>query len=223
MFVALAAALLLQQESAEELLKKLEKRYAEATTFKMSMEARRIGSIAGTPVDDTWMGKFASKGENQVYMHVWGSNKTTWVTDGKTMAITVDKKTTRKEHTLRLGAWARRGTIRAGLYSFINSLAGTVFKGKAVSFEGLFKFSAISDGGAEKVDGVDCRIIACTFVPPEPNGVPLKCRLWIDPKNLILMRRESVRRTTSDVLTITESFIAPVFDGEIKDDQFKIP
>ena len=220
---ALSLSLLLQQESASEFLKKVEKRYVDATSLKMSLEARRVGTVAGEEVNDTWMGKFYSKGEAQVYLEVWGSKiRTKWITDGATMALVVGKLPQKKPHTLTLGPWGRRSIVRAGMFEYLHSLQGSVFKSKnAVNFEGLFKVKDPADAGVEKVDGVECRVVACSFVPPE--GAPMKCRLWIDPRNLVLLKRETVKKSASESYTLTESFIAPVFDGEIKDDQFRIP
>ena len=229
MFAALAVAFLLQDAPAD-LYKKVEEKYAAAKSFSMTVETKFSGKRDGKEVAGTMKGAFRSKGEGQVVAEFSGSMggqaipKATYISDGRSLAVLVEgTRSQRRAHTLPLAAWGRRFCLRAGLLGSAGSLFGAVYQSDSVKLDELFKVSGLADGGKEKVGDVECRILTCTVSSPDPEGAPIKCRLWIDPAKLVVLKRESVETRKSESVTFVESFANPLFDAEIADDVFKMP
>jgi hypothetical protein len=172
---------------------------------------------------------FRSKGEGKVRAELSGVMndkpvpQTMNVSDGKALAaMTGMERPQKKEHALALGTWSRRFLVRTGLLGSTSSLFAAVFQSQTVKLEDLFKVSEVTDGGWEKYEGRERRVIKFTVASPEPGSPPMKCRVWVDHKNLTVLKRESTQSTPTGSVTITETYGDAVLDGEISDDDFKV-
>lgn len=229
MATALALALLLQ-DTAADLLRKVEEKYAAAKTLSVTGEIRFSGKRDGKDVEGTISESFRSRGAGEVRVELSGAMsgrpipKAAYISDGKALGVLVEPaKPERKEHGLALGTWARRFLVRAGLMGTSGSLYGSVYQAEAFKLEALYKVGDVADGGKEKIKEIECRIISCTVASPDPAAAPLKCRLWIDPQKLVVHKRETVQEGKSESVTIAETYSDTTFDAEIADDVFKIP
>lgn len=227
--LSLLATILLWQESPADFLKKVEEKYASAKAISVSSEIQITGKQEGRDIKGKMEGVFRSKGEGKVRAELSGTMndkpvpQTMNVSDGKALAsISGMDRPQKKEHALALGTWSRRFLVRTGILGSTSSLFATVFQSQSVKLEDLFKVSEVADGGWEKVEGRERRVIKFTVASPEPGSPPMKCRIWVDHKNLAVLKRESTQTTPSGSVTITESYGDAVFDGDIPDDEFKV-
>lgn len=231
MILLLATALLLQDPpAAADLLKQLEEKYAAAKSFSVTLEAKRTGRVGGGVVDDLWKGSFISKGDGMVRMEMLGSldgrtmTQTVWTSDGKNTSYAVDKMSPQKKaHTMALGTWSRRYFSRVGITGVMGSLYASIIKPKVVLLKDQYRIGGVEDDGTDTVGEAECRIVKCTLAATERGVPPMECRLWIDAKNLVLLKRESVKKTAIESVTMTETFVDSKFDGEIEDSKFKVP
>jgi len=227
--IALLAVLLVLQDTPEDLLKKVEEKYATAKSLSVTAEIQIAGKQEGRDIKGKMEGTFRSKGERKVRSELSGTvndqpvPRTMNVSDGKSLAsIAGMERPQKKEHALALGTWSRRFLVRTGLLGSTSSLFASVFQSQSVKLEELFKVSEVADGGWEKVDGRERRVIKFTVASPEPGSPPMKCRIWVDHKNLVVLKRESTQTTASGSVTITETYGDAGFDGDIPDDEFKV-
>ena len=227
--IALLAAFLVFQEPPADLLKKIEEKYAAAKTLSVTAEIQISGKQDGRDIKGKMEGAFRSKGAGKVRTELSGTMddkpvpQTMNVSDGKALAtIAGMERPQRKEHALALGTWSRRFLVRTGLLGSTSSLFASVFQSQSVKLEELFKVSEVADGGWEKVDGKERRVIKFTVASPEAGSPPMKCRIWVDPKNLTVLKRESTQTTPTGSVTITETYGDAAFDGDMPDDEFKV-
>jgi outer membrane lipoprotein-sorting protein len=228
MIAALIAAVLLQ-DTAADFLKKVEEKYASAKTFSASAEIRLISKKDGKEVTGEMKGTIRAKGEGMARLEVSGSMggrevpRTGFISDSRRLAIVVQGgQPQQKEQKVPFGAWARRFHIRVGLAGSIGAFVATGMAPDAVKIETLFAVSEITDEGRETVSGRECRIIASTVSNPDPKGPPMKCRLWIDPLKLVVMKREVSIPGAKDLGSVAETYADIVFDADMPDDVFKI-
>jgi outer membrane lipoprotein-sorting protein len=227
--IALLAVLLVVQETPADFLKKVEDKYASAKSLSVSAEVQISGKQEGRDIKGKMEVTFRSKGEGKVRAELSGVMndkpvpQTMNVSDGKALAaMTGMERPQKKEHALALGTWSRRFLVRTGLLGSTSSLFAAVFQSQTVKLEDLFKVSEVTDGGWEKYEGRERRVIKFTVASPEPGSPPMKCRVWVDHKNLTVLKRESTQSTPTGSVTITETYGDAVLDGEISDDDFKV-
>ncbi|HKS16930.1 MAG TPA: hypothetical protein VJU16_06435 [Planctomycetota bacterium] len=226
MFTALALALLLQDTPAE-FFKKVEEKYESAKSLSLSTEVRIFNTSEGKTVEKGPMvGKLKSKGDGRIHVEysvMVGGTPTliaTYISDGKALSMkSSGRAAERKDHTLALGMWARRFCARAGLTASMGSTFGSVFRSDEIKLDKLFIVSAITDGGKEKIGDVECRIVSYQMTQIQGPDNPLKCRMWVDPATLVVLKHELVDRST----TIREVHSDVTFDAEIAEDSFKLP
>ncbi|HTF58222.1 MAG TPA: hypothetical protein VK661_13405 [Planctomycetota bacterium] len=227
--IAFLAAFLLCQESPADFLKKVEEKYATAKALSVSAEVQISGKQDGRDIKGKMEVAFRSKGEGKVRAELSGTMndqpvpRTMNVSDGKALAsIAGMDRPQKKDHALALGSWSRRFLVRTGLLGSTSSLFASVFQSQTVKLEDLFKVSEVTDGGWEKYEGRERRVIKFTVASPEPGSPPMKCKIWVDHKTLAVLKRESSQTTPTGSVTITETYGEAVFDGDISDDEFKV-
>ena len=226
MFAALAVGLLLQ-ESAADLFKRVEEKYSSAKTLALSTEVQIVEAKDGKENERGRMrGQFKSKGDGQIHVEYSikidaNSNMvTTYVSDGRSLSMrNAGRPAEKKDHSLPLGTWSRRFCARSGLTASLGSAFGAVFRSAEIKLDKLFVVTEIADGGKEKVGDVECRIVTYHVSQVQDPANPLKCRMWVDPARLAVLKHELVDRS----VIIRESHSDVTFDAEISDDVFKIP
>jgi len=226
MFAALAVALVLQ-DSAADLLRKVEAKYESARTLTLATEVRIVESKDGKETERGRMqGKLRSKGDGRIHVEysveIAGKPNmvAVYISDGKSLSMmNSGRPAEKKDHTLALGMWARRFCARTGLTASLGSAFGSVFRADEIKLDKLFQVSEIADGGREKIGDVECRVVTYNVSQIQDPATPLKCRAWIDPAKLAVLKHELTDRTT----IIRETHSEVTFDAEIADDQFKVP
>jgi len=226
MFAALAVALVLQ-DSAADLLRKVEAKYESARTLTLATEVRIVESKDGKESERGRMqGKLRSKGDGRIHVEysveIAGKPNmvAVYISDGKSLSMmNSGRPAEKKDHTLALGMWARRFCARTGLTASLGSAFGSVFRADEIKLDKLFQVSEIADGGREKIGDVECRVVTYNVSQIQDPATPLKCRAWIDPAKLAVLKHELTDRTT----IIRETHSEVTFDAEIADDQFKVP
>jgi len=228
MFAALAVALLLQ-DSAPDLFKKVEEKYAAAKTLSLSTEVRIVEVKDGKEKErekGRMQGKLRSKGTGQIHVEYsilidsTTNQVATYVSDAKYLSMRIaGRPPEKKDHALALGTWSRRFCARTGLTASLGSAFGAVFRAEEIKLDKLFLVTEIADGGKEKVGDVECRIVTYHVSQVQDPSNPLKCRMWVDPARLAVLKHELVDRTT----IIRETHSDVTFDADIADDVFKIP
>lgn len=226
MFAALAVALVLQ-DSAADLLRKVEAKYESARTLTLATEVRIVESKDGKESERGRMqGKLRSKGDGRIHVEysveIAGKPNmvAVYISDGKSLSMmNSGRPAEKKDHTLALGMWARRFCARTGLTASLGSAFGSVFRADEIKLDKLFQVSEIADGGKEKIGDVECRVVTYHVSQIQDPATPLKCRAWIDPAKLAVLKHELTDRTT----IIRETHSEVTFDAEIADDQFKVP
>jgi outer membrane lipoprotein-sorting protein len=225
MFAALAVAFLLQDTPAE-LFKKVEAKYESAKTLSLASEVRILEMREGKEVvRGSMQGKFKSKGDGRIHVEysVMVDGKptlvATYISDGKALSMkSSGRAAERKEDTLALGLWARRFCARTGLTASMGSAFGAVFRSDEFKLDKLFLVSEIADGGKEKVGDVECRIVTYQVSQVQPGADPLKCRMWVDPAKLAVLKHEIVDKAA----IIRETHSEVTFDAELADEVFKV-
>lgn len=226
MFATLAVALLLQ-DTAADLFKKVEAKYESAKSLSLASEVKIIDAQGGKEaVRGAMQGKLKSKGDGRIHVEysalVQGKPilVATYISDGRSLSMKSSGRAAEvKEHALALGMWARRFCARTGLTASMGSAFGAVFRSDEIKLDKLFLVSEIADGGKEKVGEVECRIVTYQVTQLQDSANPLKCRMWVDPAKLAVLKNEIVDRST----IIREIHSDVTFDAEIADDVFKIP
>jgi len=226
MFAALAVALVLQ-DSAADLLRKVEAKYESAKTLTLATEVRIVESKDGKETERGRMqGKLRSKGDGRIHVEysveIAGKPNmvAVYISDGKSLSMmNSGRPAEKKDHTLALGMWARRFCARTGLTASLGSAFGSVFRADEIKLDKLFQVSEIADGGREKIGDMECRVVTYNVSQIQDPATPLKCRAWIDPAKLAVLKHELTDRTT----IIRETHSEVTFDAEIADDQFKVP
>lgn len=224
--LALLVALVLQ-DSAADLFKKVEEKYAEAKTLSLKSDIRIVVVKDGKEVERGKVsGTFRSRGDGEIHVETSISldgkeaSKATYVSDSRVLLMRLSGRAPeKKDHSLPLGLWMRRFCARIGLMASTGSAFGAVYRPDEIKLDKLFPVSGIEDGGKEKVGDVECRILAYSVAQAQAGAPPLKCRMWVDPAKLAVLKHEIV----GDTATIRETHTDVVFDGELKDDEFKIP
>jgi hypothetical protein len=226
MWTLLAAALLLQ-DSPADLYKRVEEKYASAKTLTLASEVQVLTTKDGIErVMSRSQGKLRSKGEGRIHAEysVTLDDKpmmiATYVSDGRALSIRhTGRPDERKEHSLALGTWARRFCARLGLTASIGASFGSVARSDELKLDKLFHVTEIADGGKEKVGEVECRILTYNVSQIQEGAPPLKCKAWVDPVKLAVLKHEVADRTT----VIREIHSNVTFDADLPDDQFKLP
>jgi outer membrane lipoprotein-sorting protein len=226
--LALLAAFLIQ-DSAVDLLKQVEDKYASAKSFSVTVEIKGTGKKAGRELKTELRATFQSKGERMARIELSGKAngrevpKTRLVSDGRRLEMTDGMgPAARQDHKAPLGTLTRRLHVRASLVFSIGAVA-QASKLESLDVGKLISLVDIADGGREKVDGRECRIVTFTAGSPEMRDATLKCRLWIDAEKRTIVRRESTLTGGGETGTIMETYLNPVFDADLSDDVFKIP
>src|SRR5262245_38336546 len=138
--LALLAAALLLQDSAGDLLKKVEDKYASAKTMSLTSDVRIFEVRDGKEIERGHLvGKLKSKGDGQIHVQ---SNVTlegkemavaTYVSDGRSLLMRLSGRSPeKKDHSLPLGMWARRFCARIGLTASMGSAFGAVYRSEEI-------------------------------------------------------------------------------------------
>jgi outer membrane lipoprotein-sorting protein len=224
---ALLLVACLLQDSAADFYKKVEEKYAAAKSLSLTSEVEILSTKDDVErIMNRSEGKLRSKGEGRIHAEYsirLGDKPMligTYISDGRALLTQhAHWAPEKKDHALPLGTWARRFSARLGLTASIGSSFGAVQRSDEVKLDKLFVVSEVADGGREKIGKVECRVVTYNVTQIQEGAPPLKCRAWIDPANLAVLKHEVTDRTT----VIRETHSNVTFDADLPDDQFKIP
>jgi hypothetical protein len=207
--------------SPEEVLKKIEKTVADATTIKAEFKIDKLPLSKDGKVVVSASGILELKGANKVLVQAeirQGSQKMDWglVSDGKRhFAFSGNSSSPPSEPPKALAAEMRAHFSTLPLLAMWMGPRIEGFQDRRNSFQVIGVRSG-EDDGSQKTLWVE-------YQSQDPNGVKPQARLWYDPKTFLISKRVMTGGRADTPIELPDTFFNIVLNADIPDDDFSMP
>jgi outer membrane lipoprotein-sorting protein len=214
------------EKAYQEMAVKISKAKAFECTFEVKNEGTRTNMKGTMALVEGNKLRFEMEGENN------GRSMTILlVSDGlKTVTVRNKEVTPKAEPPKNLTEGTLAAVSRCGsmlsLFVVMNFIAKDGEKPKTIDVNTFMPISDIKFGKKESLDGKETQIIEYTLSVSEegnPKKDLMKCKVWIDTKTLLPVKRIQTSESNKDKITITEIYSKVAIDGKIDAKAFELP
>jgi len=216
--LAAACLALCQDDKGKELFQKLEKKMADAKTLSVTFK----GTVGGANKAD-YTGRVRMKTGKKYTFNIKiveeaGDTELTLISDGTRRLTIQNGRRSEDEPKDGTDDLFRRATARCGFVVLFLCMANVAQEVLPAADE-ILKSSEFALGGEEKLGEKTARVLTYTIAVKGMGDA--KVKLWLDEKDLILLKRE-VKVTTPDSETVFNETYSDQSTDDIEDKIFEV-